>query len=1623
MPFSLSRFWGSQNRKPHPRRSARGRGSSIRAVGFCEPLEERRLLTINVFSDFDAIPQTDLRPPDPIFAVGPDNMVAMVNSQIGMFDRDGTEVELANLEGPLNDNSGFFDPVADDLGAFDPWITYDPYSQRFFAIAAEVEFGTVNPDGTGGDVRGGFGADEANLLLAVSTTAGPDDLDVAPDDQDIDWHLFSFSGVHDFGGGDAWIDFPKVAADADSIYVSANYFLFGPRTGAGALITRFDKGPLLDGNTPAQAEIEAPPGVSSLQPAESVERDAGEPQLFVTPHPAGQGLTVWELDDANVLSSLPTVMNAFTPFNSGVPQMGTADTLETKSPRLLSAAWRDNSIWTAHTVDVGGEATVRWYELEENMFGLFDLAQTGDIDPGPDVHTFMPHINVNASGDMGITYTQSGPNQFADMMITGRRAGDAPGTTEPGVVVRAGLSEYIPNANSAQERWGDYAGLEVDPTTDYHFWAFGEFPVSPDDWGTHIAGFVFPLPEDQFEPNNTIETATVLGSLPKITLRDLSIHNETDVDYYKVTAQDTGKLIFNAFFDEALGDLNIAVYDMDGNLIALGDVTPDGERTIIPVVTQEMYFLEVAGANGAINVYDLEIENFMAPPPIDISLDPADDTGMSNSDNITSNPNARIFITADLAGFVDTFNSGTPEIDVLDEAGVANMDPGVAVQVFASGQPIGIADVIPGTNNTFFELTLPGIPPLVEGLNFLTAAVLVIDGQEPAEMDRTQFTSPLFLTIDTEGPVGGSPPELLASSDSGMFNDDGITAINQPAFVGTGEPNVMVRILANGSIVGEGFVGPDGNWEITVEPLIDGVYEITAVYLDKAGNTAESDPIEVIIDTVGPNLPFVDLDTASDTGIDDQDNITRGNLDGNGDPDGMVTLNLTVGQGGIVPGTMADDPANELKWRLFDLFEGEVLLADMGLALGDFFTITTALSPGDGAGMGMFMNDGVHPLKLVSEDRAGNLSHEFLLEITFDTLAPLPAFTPDLLASSDSGRFDFDDVTNIDQPAFSGTNERNAMVRVLADGQVVGQGLVISNNTWEVTVEPLDDGIYEITAEYEDLAGNIAVSDPEEPLVIEIDTIKPNTPFLDMQPQSDSGRSNEDNITNETLPFLDSVIFDPDGPDNSVMFPNGHLFTNNLQFRIFDRFDSQPEMLIASEPFLLENGAYTSQPLPALSGEGLHNLKLEVEDRAGNFSDDFLLEIILDTIAPEAPTIALDSVSDSGIPNQPELFVDNITNITGPKFVGTAEADSIVRHYADGEPISGMVIDDSDVFNGLTVAVPLDGNQAFPEGQYMLMSLNDLNDPDLFPLDGTRQMSATAEDVAGNESEPGFLDIFIDTRGPRVDDVYISDAPDYELFDPKPSTDGPTPLINSLDVSFLDLPIRGMEEVMMGTGFVDVIVIVDESGSMEGEHEFLGEFIPDLETGLIEAGIGDDMMVGLNRYGLVGFGSDDPAARSIGVGAGGTEPFGTAAEFATATGDLLLDGGTEDGYDGINLALDDAAYPLRANATRLFILVTDEDRDVFNAALDFGGILAGLLAEDVTLHGIFDVTLEDGAAQTALALAFDGTAFGCRRHGRIHQRTGRRRDRWFRNHDRRLCRSELCHRRHRRRPESTPRRR
>ncbi|MEE9355010.1 MAG: vWA domain-containing protein [Methylococcaceae bacterium] len=163
----------------------------------------------------------------------------------------------------------------------------------------------------------------------------------------------------------------------------------------------------------------------------------------------------------------------------------------------------------------------------------------------------------------------------------------------------------------------------------------------------------------------------------------------------------------------------------------------------------------------------------------------------------------------------------------------------------------------------------------------------------------------------------------------------------------------------------------------------------------------------------------------------------------------------------------------------------------------------------------------------------------------------------------------------------------------------------------------------------------------------------------------------------------------------------------------------------------------------------------------------------------------------------------------------------------------------------------------------------------------------------------------------------------------------------------------------------DIIFVVDESGSMSGEHAWLQGMVTTLDSELNGAGVSN------NRYGIVGFGGSSTHLEGHGHDAGGN-PFGTASQASTAVNTLVTSGGTEDGYDGINAAFN---YNLRSDAATNIILVTDEDRDVVNAALNFSGIQSAFGSNNALLNVVVDAGFSDASSGDALGVDASRNAY------------------------------------------------
>lgn len=117
----------------------------------------------------------------------------------------------------------------------------------------------------------------------------------------------------------------------------------------------------------------------------------------------------------------------------------------------------------------------------------------------------------------------------------------------------------------------------------------------------------------------------------------------------------------------------------------------------------------------------------------------------------------------------------------------------------------------------------------------------------------------LSITVDTVAPSAPGAPRLLAASDTGASDSDGITSDSTPTFTGSeAEAGTTVVLKAGTREIGRTVVGDAGNWTVTVsqaDALANAAHDVTIHLVDAAGNaSAASSAFSLVIDTVGPGL-------------------------------------------------------------------------------------------------------------------------------------------------------------------------------------------------------------------------------------------------------------------------------------------------------------------------------------------------------------------------------------------------------------------------------------------------------------------------------------------------------------------------------------------------------------------------------------------------------------------------------------------------------------------------------------------------------------------------------------------------------------------------------------------------
>jgi len=457
--------------------------------------------TRSVNASFEGGDFTNVNPPDPTIAVGPNHVVQMVNHA------DGAEIQIYDKTGNILSASSFMDAITGIPGAGDPIAIYDHLVDRWVL----TEFGDVGN----------------RLIFMVSTT--PDPLG--------SYFIYEFETPF-------FPDYPKYALWPEMYVVTSN-------EDDVQAVYGVDRAKLLAGDNTATMQRFA-----DLERFQSLNFQAATPVNLsgaTLPDAAAPGivmriaddgwtgvsedrLEIWELsvdfnDPANSalvgpLNLMPepfdTELCGFTSFSC--VQQPSGPNLDPLREVLMNRIHYRNfgtheTIVATHVTDVDGNdrTGVRWYELRRLVGGDWDIYQQGTFAPDDSESRWMSSIAINEDGSMVLAYNVSSSTTFPSLRYTGRTFCD-----ELGTMPIAETSIIEGSASNGSNRYGDYNDISIDEG-DGTFWFTGEYNPGS-NWSTRIANLEIDLLCDVFKLSTTKDS-------DKICLGDASVDYTIDIEF------------------------------------------------------------------------------------------------------------------------------------------------------------------------------------------------------------------------------------------------------------------------------------------------------------------------------------------------------------------------------------------------------------------------------------------------------------------------------------------------------------------------------------------------------------------------------------------------------------------------------------------------------------------------------------------------------------------------------------------------------------------------------------------------------------------------------------------------------------------------------------------------------------------------------------------------------------------------------------------------------------------------------------------------------------------------------------------------------------------------------------
>jgi hypothetical protein len=391
-------------------------------------------------------------PPDPWVAVSGTYVVQSVNSMVRVSNRQGTEISSIPSWALFGLSVGQF--------SSDDRILWDATHGRWVASSLSFNDSLTNNE----------------LALAVSDGADPT----------AGWstYLIRFA--------DKLPDYPSLASSADKIviaddlfdgvspypYMDINTFTWASILAGGAL-TYNHCDPDLNLMHPRAAQVLSPSGDVHL----IMESSFDGSQWYARVKGAGACTSTSFVDKTQL--ALDALVLPPDPRQSPGTTIGVGGAAVDERP--TDAVWQNNKLWWVSTIPVSYDAGatqndgVALWSATTATTGVPTAATMQAVTPGDGIDAFMGGIGLTRNGTLVTIYSQSSNTELVSMRAN---------QIAPGLSLGTPITLDTGNATYTADRWGDYAGVAMDPTGTGSVWATHEVADADGNWRTQVVRLV-----------------------------------------------------------------------------------------------------------------------------------------------------------------------------------------------------------------------------------------------------------------------------------------------------------------------------------------------------------------------------------------------------------------------------------------------------------------------------------------------------------------------------------------------------------------------------------------------------------------------------------------------------------------------------------------------------------------------------------------------------------------------------------------------------------------------------------------------------------------------------------------------------------------------------------------------------------------------------------------------------------------------------------------------------------------------------------------------------------------------------------------------------------------------------